>query len=399
MKFSLSIFLLLCSIRLQAEEIKPISSYALKGAEDAFVVGAGMTVIGEIPVAVYKGLDAGREIGATAVDRQNEIYTAELIVIGKDAQKLHELVVQGKDLKTTPEAIAIMQRMQDSRGQMYYNGNDVGNIAKAFDDNWSYVTTVTIAKEGVAHVAGKFMEEGFGGTMADKLFPAGEYGGALARKEHKYLGQYLQTGVWRKMYIKSDVAKKLSKEFYRKLLAKEAEDIAKNMIEQLGKTDEEVLVLQLEHSHAPKEILQYDISAAVANNPGCYSLLYVPAAPMAYVAPAVAAAIPAPVAVPAAVPAASYCPDPVVRVMINDNTYQERYVRESNYNPPTSPNTTFHIEHDYDSGPSAADLARQAALHAELMQVGDGKHFSWGPPSTGGGPDGRAGSSWNQESH
>ena len=97
-----------------------------------------MTGIGEVPVAIYQGLDAGREIGETGVDRQNEVYNAELIVIGKDAQQLHELVAQGKDLKTTPEAIAIMQRMQDSKEQMLYTGNDVGNIAKAIDDNWGY---------------------------------------------------------------------------------------------------------------------------------------------------------------------------------------------------------------------------------------------------------------------
>jgi hypothetical protein len=329
-----------------------------------WVFGAGAT----FKVADL-AINAASDIGAAAIARRDRWLDAQMVLSGDDAQRLERIKAAGGDLDGA-EAQAIKARLRarveeiesPQRGRLGYT-------TAVILDNMPYAVAEVGVDKLIEKSVGLALEESGAIALFERFVPvpakvnwALNYGGPLADAE--------RAGGWRKLGTLAREAEAAADEELRdqaaSIVAKESEAVAnflsKNRAAEVKESFSEALVRAYEDE--------------MREHPSAPRALRVGGARLEAVRAAAAAPAPAPVALvaaptPAIRPLAAWPADPVVRVLDADDRAWSRREAAPRATPVAPPPPVWQP-----SPPSAADQARWAELHAELMRVGDGKTFA-----------------------
>jgi hypothetical protein len=342
-----------------------------------------------VPVLVvagvtYKAVDLAHDIGEAAVEHQDRWLDAQLVLVDHDSARLKQLKNSPDGLNGS-EAKAIEQRVRNRLERLAADGKSpVGYTGRVIVKNLPYaVSKVTMDKAieaGLTHVFFKSAAKRVGAEVNWAL----NYGGPL---------EDIQKGLgWGKLGSRARAAERLAAELF-----KEADEkAAMREMHTLAAGDWE---------NAAADALQQVYQRVVRENPSAprtiqmasFRLEALRTLPELYLAAPTLAEmqVPAQVATMAVMRS-----DPVVSAI----RYEDRgYSRSSGptWNGGSGNGHSIESTSSRESSvPDARTVARDAALHAELMAVGDGKTYascSNGCPGAGNSWDGSRGQTLNSK--
>ena len=328
-----------------------------------WVFGAGAT----FKVADL-AINTAADVGVAALARRDRWLDAQIALSGDDARSLKRIKAAGGDLDG-PEAKAIKTRLRARVEEIQSpERGRLGYTAAVILENTPYAVAEVGVDKLIEKSIGLALEESGVIALFEKFVPipakvnwALNYGGPLADAE--------RAGGWRKLGTLAREAEAAADEKLRdqaaSIVAKEsaavADFLSKDRATQVKESFSEAL------ARAYEEQMREHPSAPRTLSVGAARLEAVRAAAIA--APALPALVAAPT--PAVRPLTVWPADPVLRVLDADDRAWSRREAAPRPTPAAPPPPVWQP-----SPPSAADQARWAALHAELMRVGDGKTFA-----------------------
>jgi hypothetical protein len=329
------------------DDPKPFNKFAAESAEELFVAGAGMTLYGEIPVALFKGADYAHKVGDLAIKREDEVVRGEMILINRDAARLKALHAAGERLDTSLEAQTIRDRLLLLAREMNSGDqNSVGHIADMIGKHWVSVASSLAVNECLEQASKWFFAESIGGRLLRRIFPAGSWAGGLVEGKRSLLRPVFRYGGWRRLGARALKSNQYADKLAEKMADYEMSKVMEEVIGNLGEPSLDALVREALKDHPSRIVLRDRLDRMLA------------------LQPAAAAPLPAMPAVATAV-----ADDPVVHAAFQQNYYHQASERANS--PSSQPAPA--------EAPPPVTPAWQTRLHEELKYVGDGKTYQIGP--------------------
>jgi hypothetical protein len=334
--------------------VDAIESYALKTL-DATPAGR--------PVALaYRGADFLRLVGVAAVEKEDEVRDAEVLVMHADAERLRRLVAAGEG--NGPQAEAVKQRLRTHIVAL--DSGDPGplhHLLNVTSDHFGYAVRRAGVQFGMKLAFKRLLK-------SDPVMRLWREAMPLGREARTILGNrtalrpWMAAVGWRRFGARAAAAERYVDRATDALLdAIVANTMRKQLSEHAAQSLEALhAAVMADHPSAP--VARRRMRAAIATRPD----LYVPLNAI------VAMPVPAPVAAMPAAPAPRIA-DPVARVLHNEAQYLDvadwrvDVGGEDTYHPPPSDPDPVPVPE-----PEAPRqrTAREQALHEELMCVGAG---------------------------
>jgi len=366
---ALSALFALTAARVEAaEDPLPLNKLLTAGAQDVLIETLGMMPYGQVPAAFFTAADYAHIMGEAAVDREDEVREARIVLMNADAARLRSLVANGQS--ASEEAQVAKTRLREHAAA----------LAAKHDNRYRHLLAITgrhfdyaVARASAEFVLGEGLSRFFkidplARFLRKHVYPGGEIAFALGNRSA--LRPWLHAAGWRKFGTRARASERYVNKISDTMLEAMVAEIVSGQVDLATKQALDRLYDSTMADHPSRPITHLRVREQLIAQP----IQYAPLAALAVPAPAfpLAAAPAAPA--PAAVLRVS---DPVARAIQSE----DRFMLYEDWEGPASRQPqTAHVPIDTPPpapppeppAPSARDLERQRERHQELMCVGAG---------------------------
>jgi hypothetical protein len=202
---------------------KPLSEVAWGAGEEEVIDVLGKVPLGKIPVAVYKVVDFGRELGVAATEREDQTLGADMILMNADAALLKGMHARGLDTNEDSQAIAAKNRLSIMVQAMDSgDGNRWVRLGAVTMNHLPYAIARVGLNKGLTAAAGRLIK--WAGPRIDSALPFGD-------GVHDLMGNRspIATGLryagWSKLGARANLAKHYTDELTHQLLQAELDEL------------------------------------------------------------------------------------------------------------------------------------------------------------------------------